>query len=89
MQEITARVVGETSVLLGAGREKKGDPIDYSVGIEIYHKVGDRVEAGEPLFAIHANKQAVLNESRNRLLEAHRWSEASVPPLPLFYGVVR
>jgi pyrimidine-nucleoside phosphorylase len=43
LEEINARVVGETSVMLGAGREKKTDPIDHAVGIEILHKVGDWV----------------------------------------------
>ena len=36
-----------TAALLGAGREKKGDPIDHSVGVVVHHKVGDRLEAGQ------------------------------------------
>ncbi len=40
INQIHARIVGETAVLLGAGREKKGDPIDHAVGIEIFHKRG-------------------------------------------------
>ncbi len=51
---IHAREVGETAVFLGAGREKKGDPIDHAVGVVIHCKVGERVEAGQPLFTIHA-----------------------------------
>ena len=86
---INARIVGETSVLLGAGREKKGDPIDHAVGILVYHKVGDKVEKGEPLFAVHAHDDSTLQEARQRLMDAHSWSEAPVEPLPLFYGVVK
>lgn len=89
LQEINARIVGETAVNLGAGRAKKGDPIDLAVGIIIHHKVGDFVETGDPLFTIHANNQAKLEESRQRLLSAHVWSELPVDPLPLFYGVVK
>ncbi len=81
--------VGEIAVLLGAGRTKKGDPIDHAVGILVYHKVGDRIEAGEPLFAIHANDRISLEQARQEMLEAHTWSDTPVQPLPLFYGVVR
>jgi pyrimidine-nucleoside phosphorylase len=89
LQGVHARLVGETSVLLGAGRAVKGEPIDHSVGIVIDHKVGDWVEAGQPLFTVHAHDPQTQAEARERLLEAHTWSDTPVEPLPLFYGVVR
>lgn len=89
LQEINARIVGETAVTLGAGRAKKGDSIDPAVGIIIHHKVGDLLEAGDPLFTIHANDRASLEDGRQCLLDAHVWSESPVEPLPLFYGVVK
>jgi pyrimidine-nucleoside phosphorylase len=88
LSEVNARIVGETSVALGAGREKKGQPIDYAVGIVVHHKVGDHVDAGQPLFTIHANQEEVVEFAREELLRAHRWSDIPVDPLPLFYEVV-
>ncbi len=88
LKMVNAKVIGESSVSLGAGRARKGDPIDYSVGFIVHHKVGDRVEAGQPLFTIHAGDQARLEEARCALREAIAWSEQPVEPLPLFYGVV-
>ena len=88
LKGIHARIVGETSVLLGAGRAAKGDPIDHSVGIIIHRKVGDRVESGQPLFTVHAHDQETLVDARRTLMEAHTWSEEPVEPLPLFYGVI-
>ncbi len=85
---INAREVGETSVELGAGRARKEDLIEHSVGIVIHHKVGDRVEKGQPLFTIHANDPAKLKKARARLLAAHQWSDSPCDPLPLFYQVV-
>jgi pyrimidine-nucleoside phosphorylase len=85
---IDARVVGETAVLLGAGRAKKGDPIDYAVGIEVYWKVGDHIKKGERLFKVHADSEEALIKARRRLLEATSWSDDFVEPLPLFYGVI-
>lgn len=88
LSAINARIVGETSVELGAGRARKTDPIDPAVGIEILHKVGDQVVAGDPLFIIHANDPQKLEAARERLEQAHTWSDRPVEPLPLFYGVV-
>jgi pyrimidine-nucleoside phosphorylase len=86
---IDARVVGEASVDLGAGRVKKGDPIDPAVGFIIHHKVGDLIKSGELLFTVHANSPEKLRQAKAAVLSAHTWSETPVDPLPLFYGVVQ
>ena len=85
---IDAQEVGETGVELGGGRHQKTDPIDYRVGIEIHHKVGDPVEEGEPLFTVHAHDEATLAYARLRLHAAHRISKDPVEKLPQFYGIV-
>jgi pyrimidine-nucleoside phosphorylase len=88
VQAINALEVGLTSVDLGAGREQKGDPIDYAVGILLHAKVGRRVEIGERLFSIHANDAAPAAAAEERLRRAISISTEPVPPRPLFYGVV-
>lgn len=85
LSQIQARMIGEAAVVLGAGRARKGDPIDHAVGLMIHHKVGDQVESGEPLFTIHANDQEKLEEARQAVLSAHHFSEEPVERLPLFY----
>lgn len=85
---LDALEAGLAAVLLGAGREKKGDPIDHAVGIEVLVKVGDRVEAGAPLFRLHANDEGKRAEAERRLLAAVELSDSPVQPLPLFYGVI-
>ena len=85
---IDARIVGETSVDLGAGRAKKGDPVDHAVGIVVHHKVGDYVIAGEPLFSIHANSLEKLELAQKQVLQAHKIEDGKCDPLPLFYEIV-
>ena len=85
ISQVHARLVGEASVALGAGRSKKSDPVDHAVGFLIHKKVGDKVEKGESLFEIHANNEAKLTEARDAVLSAHGFSDDFVPPLPLFY----
>ncbi len=88
LSQVNARVVGETSVWMGAGRERKGDPIDHGVGILVHRKVGDRLEAGQALFSLHARNQAEADRAAGALLAGVSWSDTPVDPLPLFYGVV-
>ena len=85
LSQVQARSIGEASVALGAGRAKKGDPIDHAVGFVIHHKVGDRVEAGQPLFTIHADDAEKLAEARTSVLNACEFSDSPVSALPLFY----
>ncbi len=85
LEQIQARLVGEASVALGAGRAKKDDALDHSVGFVIHHKVGDQVKKGEPLFTVHAGDQKKLEAAIEAVLAAHVFVDHPVPPLPLFY----
>lgn len=86
---IDARIIGETSVEMGAGRAKKEDLIDHGVGMIIHRKVGDKVQPGDPLFTIHANSARSLQNARSQVLSAFEWSDAPCDPLPLFYEVIQ
>lgn len=54
--DIDAESMGVSAMLLGAGRRKKDDPIDYSAGITLKKKIGDKVEKNEVLCILHTNK---------------------------------
>ncbi|MDD3267887.1 MAG: pyrimidine-nucleoside phosphorylase [Syntrophomonadaceae bacterium] len=62
ISQLDALEVGRAAMALGAGRGKIGDLIDYTVGIKLLKKIGDRVEAGDCLAVIYANgKKSLLN----------------------------
>ena len=89
LEWVDAREIGLSAVDLGAGRAKKDDKIDHAVGLVIYHKVGDHVDVGQPLFAVHANSAEQLAAAKARVLQAHAFSQTPVKPLPLFYKVLK
>jgi len=86
--ELAADEIGIASSELGAGREKKGDPVDLAVGLEVHIKVGDFVQAGDTLITIHANSQVKMAACRDRLEKAIRLSPTPVDRLPLFYETI-
>jgi len=83
---VDALEIGLAAADLGAGRKKKGDPVDHAVGLVVHHKVGEYVEKGDRLFTIHARTEDAAAQARERVLAAHEWADR--PGIPLFYDVI-
>jgi pyrimidine-nucleoside phosphorylase len=86
---VDAEVVGAATVRLGAGRERKGEPIDYRVGVVVHRKVGDLVRHGEPLFTIHAADEDSSRRAAEEVLAAYSWSSRPARRPRLVRAVVR
>ena len=86
LSQVHARFIGESAVILGAGRTRKDDLIDHEVGLIVHHKVGQWVEKSDPIITIYANDEAKLMGVRDGLRAAFRWSDAPLDGLPLFYN---
>jgi pyrimidine-nucleoside phosphorylase len=61
--DVEPMAIALTANRLGAGRARKGDPIDHAVGLEILRTSGDAVRQGEPLARIHARTEAQATEA--------------------------
>lgn len=85
---IHAREIGLAAMELGAGRRKKEDQIDHSVGILLHRKVGDEVERGDPLLTVYAQDPIACQEAIQRALAAYRFSDSDVESYPLFYETI-
>ncbi len=83
---IDAEQVGLASVHLGAGREKKGDPIDHRTGVVLHAKVGDRVERGQPFADVHVAGRPADAAAVDQIRTAFRWSARRVPRRKLILG---
>ena len=81
--------VGVSSSMLGAGRTKRDDPIDYSAGIVLEKKTGDQVRRGDVLAWLHTNDEALLADAEARFRAALTWGDAAPAPQPLIYDIVR
>jgi len=86
LAEVEAEAIGRASADLGAGRRRKDDPVDPAVGIVLQPKIGDRVDAGQELGAVHARDDDAASACVERVLGALTWSEDAVEPVPLVHG---
>ncbi len=85
VQRIDAREIGLTCVGLGGGRQKKGDPIDYRVGILVQAKVGDQVATGDALCLVHAADAEAAAAAGQRIQAAYTLGNTSTPALPILF----
>lgn len=80
--------VGIASMMLGGGREKKEDSVDPAVGLVIEKKIGDAVEAGEPLCAVHYNLEARLAQATELLKDSFVIGPQPPAPMPLVRKII-
>ena len=57
--KLTADEIGMASMLMGGGRQKADDQLDYAVGIELHKKIGDSVQKGESIMTIWSNREDI------------------------------
>lgn len=81
VSSLNAQKVGEISRNLGAGRLKKEDTIDASVGIILKKKVGDKVKLGETIAYIHANDEQKAIEAQEELSKVYQYQATKVMSL--------
>ena len=84
-----AETIGSASVVLGAGREKKDDIIDYSAGIVLYKKTGDKIAKGEKIAEFHLNDKCRLPQAEKMFLSAVTISDKDPEKQKLIYNVIR
>ena len=70
IKQLKAENIGEIACYLGAGRMKKEDKIDLSVGIVLHKKVSDFVHKGEALATIYANDESKMEQATKMFEEA-------------------
>ena len=80
ISQLDALTVAGASIVLGAGRERKGDPIDLAVGVRLEAKIGDRVGRGQPIAVLFANDELRLPEAERVLRGGIQLSTVPVAP---------
>ncbi len=86
--KINCEGIGRSSVALGAGRNKKSDPIDYGAGIIIKKRIGEWVEKGDIIAVMYASDEEKFVEAENLFYNAYTFSEIEPIKEPLIFEVI-
>ena len=86
---IDALEVGLAAKILGAGRQTKDEAIDHSIGICLKKKIGDQVQAGEPLAVFYSDgDQVKIEPAVKKFLAAYSFESNRVEPPKLIHARV-
>jgi len=88
VNSIDAESIGIAAMLLGAGRKTKEDMIDFSAGISMKKKVGDKVLVGDTLCILHTNLENI-NEATQLALDAYSISDTQYKINKYIYEIIQ
>lgn len=89
ISRMDAERVGIASVILGAGREKKGDPIDPSAGIILKKKTGDSVSKGDVLATFYTDDDTRIDVAKREFLDALIFGNEKPSKQKLIYKIIK
>ena len=84
--KMNAEEIGETSVVLGAGRETKESAIDFAAGLILHKKYGDEVQEGDTLVTLYTSKEGALADAEKMYREAIAIGDEQPEKEPLVYA---
>ncbi|MEA4882179.1 MAG: pyrimidine-nucleoside phosphorylase [Clostridia bacterium] len=85
---VDALTLGRAAMAMGAGRQRKGDPVDLTCGLRVRAIAGERVEAGQPVATLYASDRSRLEEGLAIAREAFSYSTEPAPGSPLVYEAI-
>lgn len=88
IKDIDALKLGLCALKLGAGRQKKDEKIDYAVGIQLFGKIGDKIEKNKPFAKIYSNDQDKLKEAIAEVKAAFEFSKVPVAKRKVIYAKI-
>ncbi|MBQ4511134.1 MAG: thymidine phosphorylase [Clostridia bacterium] len=88
ISNINAECVGIASMLLGAGRAKKDDIIDYSAGIELKCRYGEYVNEGDTLCVLYSSNEALFEGCEKKLNESFSFDNEKPSESKLIYDTL-
>ena len=89
INERNAEDIGKVACGLGAGRIRKEDRIDYSVGIVLDKKVSAKVEKGEVIGYIHANDLQKLTIAKEQIKDIIKISSNQVKAETIIFEIIK
>jgi len=88
ISSMNAESIGLCAMELGAGRKTKEDKIDYTAGIVLNKKAGERIIAGDVLATLFTNSKDSLNNAEKLFLSALSFTDTLPKKSELIYKTI-
>ena len=79
---------GVASLLLGAGRNTMADKIDFSAGIKLVKKTGDKVQRGDTIAVLYTSDESKFEAAKKRLIDSTYIGDTEPNCEPLILDIV-
>lgn len=89
VKSMNAETVGIASVVLGAGREKKEDSIDFKAGITLVKKTCDKVEKGDTICILYTDLEEKIADAEKMILDAYTFGDEKPEDEKLIYEIIK
>lgn len=86
---MNAETIGIASVVLGAGREKKEDSIDYKAGISLLKKTGSYVNVGDTIAILYTDLEDKIIDAEKMILGTIEMSDNKPADEKLIYEIIK
>lgn len=83
ISKVDTEKIGKSAMILGAGREKKEDSIDYNSGIILNKKTDEMINKGDLLATFYSSKQSKFVEAEKIFKESLEYTENKSMSVPL------
>ncbi len=88
IEHMDAQKVGSACAMLGAGRQKKEDDIDYGAGIVLNRKTGDRVEKGEKIADMYSSDKSLFDDAMLQFEKSVTISDLKPDKKPILIEII-
>ena len=76
VKKINTKNLGNILILLGGGRQKVEDEIDFSVGMKLLIELGTYVEKNQPICTLYARDEESFNIAEKEIIESFEIAES-------------
>jgi pyrimidine-nucleoside phosphorylase len=88
LASMDCKQVGWAVQRLGAGRAKPGDPVSAHAGIEMHVKLGNKIEASQPIVTLFSEDPSLLDEPEQMLRETLQIAQTPPKLQPLIREII-
>ena len=83
IKKTNAEEIGKSAMLLGAGRAKKEDSIDYKAGIVTKTEQGQKIKKGDVIATMYAKDESLFKAAEEKYLSSLEFSDEKPDPEPV------